>query len=284
MSALVTTVERLRGLRPEYPDSYAPCIGVPQQPGWTALADAVPQVAEWCARAREQDNPARLASVAATTVGGALVHAVLGRVTAALVLERRAWDTRAAHLAVHADTGRLAVRDATLLVLPDDPAAGHPDAVVVPDLPALLHRVAADAVETLRPLLDAVRAATRYGLVPLWNSAADAVRSAAHYAPLYAGVRGDGPRELGAALVDALAAHGARLRDRGGLERLEWGTETYAVPVRAACCLYYKTEPEVERPSDAYCMTCPFLCSPDRRERFGAFVDELTAELTAGAR
>jgi hypothetical protein len=55
------------------------------------------------------------------------------------------------------------------------------------------------------------------------------------------------------------------------------GTETYTVPVRAACCLYYKTEPEVERPSDAYCMTCPFLCAPDRRERFGTFVDGLTA-------
>lgn len=284
MSALAATVDRLRGLRPEYPDAYAPRIGVPAEPGWTSLAEAVPQVAAWCAQAREQDNPAGLASVAATTVGGALVHAVLGRVTAALVLEHRAWDVRAGHLSVHADAGLLAVRDATLLVLPGDPAAGHPDAEVVPDLPALLHRVAADAVATLRPLLDAVRAATRYGLVPLWNSAADAVRSAAHYAPLYAGVDREGAERVGAALVEALTAQGARLRDRGGQERLEWGTETYTVPVRAACCLYYKTEPAVERPSDAYCMTCPFLCSPDRRERFGAFVDGLTAELTAGAR
>src|SRR5688500_5240204 len=120
MSALAATVDRLRGLRPEYADSYAPCTGVPAQPGWTSLADAVPQVAEGCDRAREPDNPARLAAVAATAAGGALVHAVLGRVAAALVLERRAWATRAAHLALHADTGRLAVRDATLLVLPDD--------------------------------------------------------------------------------------------------------------------------------------------------------------------
>jgi hypothetical protein len=51
--------------------------------------------------------------------------------------------------------------------------------------------------------------------------------------------------------------------------------------VRAACCLYYKTEPEVERASDAYCMTCPFLCAPDRRERFGAFVDGLTPATAA---
>ncbi|QYN32763.1 hypothetical protein K1T35_29905 [Pseudonocardia sp. DSM 110487] len=277
MGALAATVDRLRGLRPEYPDVYAPRVGVPAEPGWTPMAELLPHVAEWCERARERDNPARLASVAATTVGGTLVHAVLGRVTAALVLERRAWDVGAGNLAVHGETELLAVRDATLLVLPDDPAADLPDAEVLPDLPALLHRVAADAVATLRPLLEGVRAATRYGLVPLWNSAADAVRSAAHYAPLYAGVDRDGARAIGAALVDALAAQGARVRDRGGHERLQWGTETYTVPVRAACCLYYKTEPEVERPSDAYCMTCPFLCSPDRRERFGAFVDGLTA-------
>jgi hypothetical protein len=162
-------------------------------------------------------------------------------------------------------------------VLPGDPAAGHPDAEVLPDLPALLDRVAEAAVATLRPLLDAVRAATRYGLVPLWNSAADAVRGAATYAPLYAGIEREQARVVGAALVDALAAHGARIRDRGGQELVERGTETYTVPVRAACCLSYKTELEVERASDAYCMTCPFLAAPDRRDRFGTFVDGLTA-------
>jgi hypothetical protein len=277
MDALAATVERLRRLRPDYPDAYAVRIGVPAEPGWRSLADAVPDVAEWCAQARERDNPARLASVAATAVGGGLVHGVLGTVTAALVLDRRAWDLQAAHLAVHPATERIAVRDASLLVLPGDPAAGHPDAEVLPDLPALLDRVAEAAVATLRPLLDAVRAVTRYGLVPLWNSAADAVRGAATYAPLYAGIEREPARAVGAALIDALAAHGARIRDRGGQESVVRGTETYTVPVRAACCLYYKTEPEVERPSDAYCMTCPFLCAPDRRERFGTFVDGLTA-------
>jgi hypothetical protein len=282
MNPLAATVERLRGLRPDYPDAYAVRIGVPAEPGWRLLADAVPDVANWCAQARERDNPARLASVAATAVGGALVHGVLGTVTAALVLDRRAWDLHAGHLAVHPATDRVAVRDASLLVLPDDPAAGHPDAEVLPDLPALLDRVAEAAVATLRPLLDAVRAATRYGLVPLWNSAADAVRGAATYAPLYAGIEREPARAVAAALVDALAAHGARIRDRGGQELVERGTETYTVPVRAACCLYYKTEPEVERASDAYCMTCPFLCAPDRKERFGAFVDGL-APVTAAA-
>jgi hypothetical protein len=284
MSALAATLERLRGLRPAYPETYTVRIGVPAEPGWRSLADAAPDVAQWCARAREEDNPGRLASVAATSVAGTLVHAVLGRVCAAVLLERRAWDVRAGHLFVHADTGRVAVRDASLLVLPGDVAAGDPGVEVVADTDALLDRVAEAAVATLGPLLDAVRAATRYGLVPLWNGVGDAVRGAATYVPLYAGTDRAAAAELGDALVDALAAHGARIRHRGGTESVQRGADTYAVPVRAACCLYYKTEPQVERASDAYCMTCPFLCPPDREQRFGAFVDGLApAAVTAGA-
>ncbi|TQM14010.1 hypothetical protein [Pseudonocardia kunmingensis] len=283
MSALAATTARLRELRPAYPDAYAVRIGVPAEPGWRSLAVAVPDVAEWCARARQEDNPAGLASVAATSVAGTLVHAVLGRVSAALLLERRAWDVRAGNLLVHPGTGGVAVRDATLLVLPDDPAAGDRDVEVVADTTVLLDRVAEAAVATLGPLLDAVRAATRYGLVPLWNGVADSVRSAATYVPLYAGTDRTAAAELGAALVDALVAHGARIRHRGGTEAVQRGADTYAVPVRAACCLYYKTEPQVERASDAYCMTCPFLCSPERAQRFGAFVDGLApAAVTAG--
>ncbi|OZM76278.1 hypothetical protein [Pseudonocardia sp. MH-G8] len=284
MSALAATVERLRGLRPAYPDTYAVRIGVPPEPGWRSLPEAAEDVAHWCARAREQDNPGRLASVAATSVAGTLVHAVLGRVSAAILLERRAWDVRPGRLWVHPDTGQVAVRDASLLVLPDDAAAGDPGVEVVADTAALLDRVAGAAVATLGPLLDAVRAATRYGLVPLWNGVADAARGAATYVPLYAGTDREASAELGAALVDALTAHGARIRHRGGTESVQRGADTFAVPVRAACCLYYKTEPQVERASDAYCMTCPFLCSPDRRERFATFVDGLApAAVTAGS-
>ncbi|WP_219417175.1 (2Fe-2S)-binding protein [Pseudonocardia nigra] len=273
------TVLRLRGLRPEYPDAYAVRLGVPAESGWSPVADLTPQVVEdWCAEARERDNPQRLASVAATAVGGALTHAVLGRVTAALLLERRAWDVDAANLAVHRTDGYLdqvAVRGATGLVLPDDPAAGTPGTAVLPDTGALLDRVASRAVATLEPLFQAVRAATRYGVVPLWNGAADAVRSAAAYVPLYAHTDQRAARELGTALVDALVAHGARIRGRAVHEPLLWRDRSYAVPVRAACCLYYKTEPATERPGDEYCMTCPFLCGDDRARRFTSFLDAL---------
>jgi hypothetical protein len=283
MGDLARTVERLRALRPAYPHAYAVHVGVPAGPGWRPLADVgAAEIAAWCAQAREQDNPGRLASVAAMAVGGGLTHAVLGRVTAALALERRAWDVHAAHLAVHRDAAgdvdQVAVRHAGMLVLPDDPAAGRPGVEVLPDLAMLLDRVAAAAVATLAPLLAAVRAATRFGLVPLWNGAADAVLGAAVYAPTYAGADRQDAGALGLALVDALVGHGALVRGRAVHEPVAWRGRRVAVPVRRACCLYHRTGPQVDEPSDAYCMTCPFLGTQDRARRFEAFLDHLAAE------
>ena len=249
-------------------------------PGWVRL-DAVP-VARWCAEARERGNPRRLASVAAAAVGGALAHAVLARVTAALAVDGRAWDLGADALTVHrAPEGhldRVAVRP-PVWVVAGDPAAARragrprraagpaprqavggrgapvavaPDALVrvFPDEAALLDAVAAAAVATLAPLLDEVRAATRFGLVPLWNAAGDAVRLTAAMAPRYAG---RAPRPgLATALLDALVAHGAPIRGRGDDQPLPGRPER--VPVRAACCLAYRTDPPVAAP--------PTPCAP----------------------
>jgi hypothetical protein len=281
------TEERLRALRPEYPNAYAVRAGVPAEPGWQSLAAVTAaEVADWCALARERDNPARLASVAASSVAGQLTHAVLGRAVAALLLEHRSWDVHAANLALRrVDDGgvHVAVCDGRLLVLPDDPAAGLPGVTVLPDLAALVDRVAAAAVGTLAPLYAAVRAATRYGMVPLWNGASDAVLSAAAYVPLYAGTDRPAARRLGLAVVDALVRHGAGVRSRGGCEPMVRGGETYDVPVRAACCHYYKTEPEVEKASDAYCMTCPFLGTEDRARRFGDYAEWLRTNAATAA-
>ena len=126
---------------------------------------------------------------------------------------------------------------------------------VFTDEAALLDAVAAAAVATLAPLLDEVRVATRFGLVPLWNAAGDAVRLTAAMAPRYAGrVARPG---LATALLDALVAHGAPIRGRGTDQPLPGRAER--VPVRAACCLAYRTDPPVADPSDALCTTCPLL-------------------------
>jgi hypothetical protein len=150
------------------------------------------------------------------------------------------------------------------------PAAVAPDALVrvYPDEAALLDAVAAAAVATLAPLLDEVRAATRFGLVPLWNAVGDAVRLTDAMVPRYAGRT---PRPgLATALLDALVAHGAPIRGRGTDQPLPGRAER--VPVRAACCLAYRTDPPVADPSDALCTTCPLLDPPERARRYAAWL------------
>jgi hypothetical protein len=137
-----------------------------------------------------------------------------------------------------------------------------------PDEAALLDAVAAAAVATLAPLLDEVRAATRFGLVPLWNAAGDAVRLTAAMAPRYAGR--PAPPGLATALLDALVAHGAPIRGRGTDQPLPGRAER--VPVRAACCLAYRTDPPVADPADALCTTCPLLDPPERARRYAAWL------------
>ena len=334
---LAETAARLRALVPGFPDTYDVVPRAETGPGWFRL-DAVP-VAAWCDEARERGNPRRLASVAAMAVGGALTHAVLARVTAALALDTRAWDLAAlrVHRAGAGHIDRVAVRSPAWLVagdpaasegpparsgrgpagpagaaigrLPggDDPAAsagadgGSADAVgprlarpgegarapevaagptacdavalvrVFPDESALLDAVAAAAVGALAPLLREVRAATRFGLVPLWNAAGDAVRLTAEMAPRYAG---RAPRSgLAPAFLDALVAHGAPIRGRGEEQPLPGRPER--VPVRAACCLAYRTDPPVAHPSDALCTTCPLLPAAERARRYTGFLDGL---------
>ena len=273
---LAETAARLRALVPAFPDTYDVVLGEVSGPGWVRL-DALP-VARWCAEARERSNPRRLASVAAAAVGGALAHAVLARVTAALAVNGRAWDLGADALTVHrAPEGhldRVAVRPPAWVVAGDpaapSPAAPSPAALVrvFPDEAALHDAVAAAAVATLAPLLDEVRAATRFGLVPLWNAAGDAVRLTAAMAPRYAGRT---PRPgLATALLDALVAHGAPIRGRGTDQPVPGRAEQ--VPVRAACCLAYRTDPPVADPADALCTTCPLLDPPERARRYAAWL------------
>ena len=298
---LAETARRLRALVPGFPDTYdvVPVSTEPTGSGWVRL-DAVP-IAGWCADARERGNPRRLASVAAMAVGGALAHAVLARVTAALALDARAWDLAADVVTVHrAPAGhldRVAVRSPAWVIV-GDPAApadalrggpargvgagpraaagggprhGGSPVRVFSDEAALLDALAAAAVATLAPLLRDVRAATRFGLVPLWNAAGDAVRLTAEMAPRYAG---RAPRPgLASTLMDALVARGAPIRGRGADQPLPGRPER--VPVRAACCLAFRTDPPVTRPADALCTTCPLLAAAERARRYTAFLDTL---------
>lgn len=257
--ALDDALARLRSLHPAWPHVYAvdpePVPGLPWQPLESAAAPLL-------ATAQAASGGSR--SLAATSAGLALAHAVLGRVTAALVTGRVAFDVGPGALLVALDEGgypsRVALARGTRVERAEDD-----------DATEVLDRLARAAAATLTPLFEQVRSATRFGALPLWNLAADAVLSTATDLPAAAGgdlvdqLRG---RSLGEALVAALARHGGRSRCRARVQQLPGASGPVAVAVRGACCLAYRAEPATPPGGPACCTTCPLVSDAARAQRW----------------
>jgi hypothetical protein len=89
----------------------------------------------------------------------------------------------------------------------------------------------------------------------------------------YAGRPPEAGTALAAAFLDALVVQGAPIRGRGFEQPLPGRPDR--MPVRAACCLAYRTDPPVARPADALCTSCPLLPAPERARRYIAFVERI---------
>jgi hypothetical protein len=122
----------------------------------------------------------------------------------------------------------------------------------------------------LAPVIDELRALSRFGVVPAWNVVADSVLSTAMFVPLFGGGDERAGRAVGEALLDALVSHGARIRTRGTCTLVRG----LSVPVRGSCCFHYKTVPPAEAAGDDFCTTCPLLDAGIRARRLEAFLDE----------
>ncbi|GAB3448460.1 hypothetical protein GCM10027570_21950 [Streptomonospora sediminis] len=156
--------------------------------------------------------------------------------------------------------GTPTITSSRMAVLPDDPAAGHPDAVVVPDNAALDHIAARHLVQAFSPILNALHEHTRIGLRTLWGWVLDTQ----HFYMLNpARFLGRDPEaawqragELGRALLESGAVTRARPRLFPFYEDHPRGTWA----VRGTCCFDYKGDPE-----HGFCTTCPLKCDSDRR-------------------
>ena len=215
-------------------------------------------------------------------LAASLVHAVIGRVVALVVLEGRAWDTGLENLWVHVDSEGaidwVGVVDPTLRVLPDDPCLRHGGAsrqsaaVPLPSEAALTTWVAHRCHRTLVPLFARLqRSATarsarpRCGTSsdPRWwrrdpGAAACRLRRTDRHAPEPGGPRRDGRiRPAGAGAVQTRPRKGVRAckiraalpmlsrssdNDRAGVLR---AAETPGLLDRRAPCLVHGARPFV---------------------------------------
>ncbi|MFI7587531.1 (2Fe-2S)-binding protein [Spongisporangium articulatum] len=265
----VGLAHRVRALRPDRPFLYAMDLLDPATlpDGWhrpatvldAMLAPAAPHL---------RISPA----VSAARVTTSLAYAALGRPAVGLALMRRVPDVSAGSLLLRLDDDGLveqaAVGSPVVAMRAHDPLSGHADAVVVPDDAALVGWLADRALEVLTPLIDDLHRRTRFGVVPMWNLAADTALGPSTVAPLLAGGSQAAGREIGEALVDALVSRGAPIRRRGVAQEVETASRgTALAPVRGSCCLHYR-DCSGHPSSGSVCASCPLLDGRLRAERF----------------
>jgi hypothetical protein len=212
--------QRLRELNPVSPRVYG--VAVMADVGrrrWWPLASALTtnrMRIMFETAAREVDRRCAASQLAAT-----LAYTVVGRVAALVILEGRAWDPGLENLWVHCDSeGAIdwaGVIDATLRVLPTDPATG--DGVVrLPSEAALATWTAHRCHRTLQPLFAQLHTVSR-GALPvsaMWATVGTVVVTTATQVPLLAGTCEAAGMRRGQAVLDAFVSFGLPVR---GLRR-----------------------------------------------------------------
>ncbi|EOM75051.1 hypothetical protein DW322_14145 [Rhodococcus rhodnii] len=217
-SPLESSRDRLRDLNPEYPRMYAVAAMMDEgKRRWWALADAPgnDRVGRMYRRVLlDLPDP----EAAALQVADSLIHAVVGRVAALIVLEGRAWDPGVENLWIHMDNDEGAdwagVLDEVVRVLPDDPAAGMPGTVTLPCERALAVWTAHRCLSSLTATLTAVTACAPVDPARFWSSVGQSILGAAGCVPLLAGGGESTGHRRGQLLLDAFTAAGVPVRRR----------------------------------------------------------------------
>ncbi|MEU8571536.1 (2Fe-2S)-binding protein [Streptomyces pathocidini] len=157
--------------------------------------------------------------------------------------------------------GRMTARVRDFACLPDDPAAAHPHARVVPDEEALRTEVREAVAEHLGPVLDGFRSRMRRGPRALWGMATDEIVEGLWYVGHLLGEEQRAMAELDRLLPGSTAPYvgGSAFRELTGPTGEKLPTRD-----RASCCFFYTLRPEDT------CVTCPRTCDADRVARLAA--------------
>jgi hypothetical protein len=219
---------RLRELYPQCPRVYGVAVlGDVSVRRWWPLSSALStdrMKTMFDAAAIDMDSRSAAKQLAAT-----LVHTVIGRVVALVVLEARAWDSGLENLWVHVDSDGVidwaGVVDPTVRVLPDDPCAGDGVGAGVVRLPseaALTTWVAHRSHRALEPLFASIDDVSGGAIsqASMWHIVGAAVVGAATHVPLLARSSEVTSMRRAQAVLDSLVGFG--LPVRGG-SRLRGG-------------------------------------------------------------
>jgi len=160
---------------------------------------------------------------AARQLAATLVHTVIGRVVALVVLEARAWDTGLENLWVHVDSDGVidwaGVVDPTVRVLPDDPYLTEGDcvgagSVRLPSEAALTTWVAHRCHRALESLFAKLHVVSNgaMSVAAMWQLVGSMVVATATQVPQLAGADELAAMRRGQAVLDALVRFGLPVR------------------------------------------------------------------------
>jgi hypothetical protein len=249
--------------------------------GWVRLADRLADPAAldaWVAdelAGTAQGHRDLAGSLIVYRYAGCLADLTMGP----LLGQRRAFVLTPEHLyltfAENARIDAVGLRDVPVAVLPDDPAATRPEAVVAADPADLYGQAATGLVAVFEGLAAAVRARAPFGSAGIWGTLADHLGDVALRWSRESGVDAGEAWAVANAVIDGIAAHPAAARLRARPRRDDVTGPTGAVAsfaTRGTCCLIYKVhEPAPGEPTTpralidaAACTSCPLRPTPDR--------------------
>jgi ferric iron reductase protein FhuF len=194
-------------------------------------------------------------------------RAVVGAALVSLVTERRVPDVAPGNLTIgfapEGTVHELALAVPRFAVLPDDPAAGHPDATVLADVEALRDWLRVRLVDGhLADLMPLLQVRTRRGPRALWGTVSDMcagvlVSLAQAEGSVEAMARSDAESHAFLSAGPPLIA-GPPLRPVVHADRVAVGWQ------RLTCCLAYRL------PDHGLCTSCPCIDSCERERRLRA--------------
>ncbi|MGW0251555.1 hypothetical protein ACWDYH_33495 [Nocardia goodfellowii] len=207
---------RLRALQPEHPRVYAVADMADQgKRRWWQLATGL---GEGRIELMYRRHAAEMisADIAAEVVATALIHAVIGRVSALLMVEGRAWDPGLENLWIHNDNDGgidwAGLVDTTIRVLPGDRLAGESGVVTFPCERAMYVWLAHRCASSLMLIQQALARCAGLGARRFWALVGESIVGASTYVPELARTSPVEAARRGQGLLMALEERGLPVR------------------------------------------------------------------------
>jgi hypothetical protein len=158
-------------------------------------------------------------------------------------------------------------------VLPDDPAADHPNTLILPDADALRSWLRTSLEAHLTPLISRIKLVTGLGVQAQWNLVADSCAALFLHVGQALGDPSRGQAE-GLAFINA---PGSPLKNPNtGYFTVEYAGHCETFRMRGGCCRYY-TLPDQEK-----CSTCVLRSPEERRQRLTDYLTRKYAPIPVG--